>query len=397
LVIWDHLWDAGQVEQWVAAPVGTWPLDHGELLLRVAFGPGVRACRQIVSGQRRPDVAARDYTLDADVIEAVARESGHPPSWSWCALGSGRVRVQAIWFPSKKDVKRWKEDHPWDTEFAPTVLVPHPVPPPVPAEPVDPFAGHVTVVWEAEFEAADPPRWTAGPTRSWDAHRGALLLRAAGGPHVRGFLWRAGAHGSHERLPLGDHVLDPGVLERKVSNPFEVIFGSAQPLPFHFAFIGSGPARLQLLHLARHDLVEPWCASHPFGGQPVPAGPSVPGLPLPVPVPAPGQEPHPEPGPGVVTDPRTAPGFVSVAFSGQITDAHSGEPLIHADVIVQLHAEPRTIYGGGRTDHSGHYAFSVSVPALTPLVVRVPERRCECQARSFNTPGDRHDWTVRVR
>lgn len=400
-VVWDETWEATGAERWVPVPVGTWPTDNGELLVRLAYTHGVRA-HQLIAGDRKPPSEPKDYLIEVDTIERLAREAHRPPGWSWWAEGAGRVRVQIIWFDKKRDAKRWRDDHPYEHEFAPSVLV-APPPPPV-AEPhpgipgADPFQGLVTLVWEHVGDATEPPQWVTGPGRTWDPRRGVLLLRAAGGPHFRGLVWRAGPGGAPRELPRGDHLLDADVLERPSTNPFEVLLGGgAQSESFHFGLIGQGPARIQLCWLARPDLAQAWCAANPIGvGGPPPAPLPAPGAPAAgFPPPPPPGSPPPRPDPRF--DPRTAPGYVSVRFSGSLVDEASGRPLPDIDVVIQLLTAPRTIYGGGRTDRDGRYDFTLSVPSLTPLVIRIPERGVESQARSIERPDEAVEFSVRLR
>jgi hypothetical protein len=180
--------------------------------------------------------------------------------------------------------------------------------------------------------------------------------------------------------------------------------GTAPPEPFHFAYLGAGPARLQLLWIAHRDLAPQWTSANPFG-IPVaePGAPGIPTHPAAEPLPKPAPEPGPVPaGPGNLgpgdarPDPRSAPGFIHARFIGSLRDAR-GEPLEDVDVVVQLRERPFTIYGGGRTDRHGRFAFGTSVPAFTDLVVRAPAIRIESPPRSFDAPDQHLEWNVRLR
>ncbi|MAG55453.1 MAG: hypothetical protein CMJ83_04100 [Planctomycetes bacterium] len=371
-VIWDRTWEVRQRKQWISAPATTWPVDRGRLLVRVAAGPHVVSVDEKIAGILLANIPSKDLVTPPGFIQSYIRKrGGRGRTWQWAATGRGKIRVQVIWFPSEKATARYMRERP-HAEFA-HGIIPHVVAPPPPhvhpAPVYEELAPKMQMIWEHTWEAhLGQANWVEGPDRKW-AREGVLVLRAWGSSHIDSVLWRSGRKGGGTTLRPGDHILETRILDAK-QDPLSALFGGGRRN--HHLWVGArghGRVRVQLWWAPHRAIVEEWCHHHPFA--PV----------LEVPV---------------LVDPRTAPGHVTVMFTGSLSNVRSGHAVPDVDVIVQMRAQPGTVYGGLRTDAHGRFAFDVAVPIGTEVVLRVPGFRTESAGRTFSRNREHMVWDARV-
>lgn len=393
-VIWDQTWSATPgKKRWVSAPGNAWPVDRGKLLVRVAYGPGVVNVDQLHAGILRPNTPADDLPTPVDfLVENVRERGGTGLTWQWAATGRGRIRVQIIWFPREKDLKRYVRRNGF-AQFQATVARPGGPGVVHPGAGYEAQAQRVTKIWDHTWDTA-PTGWTwvKGPRRNW-ARDGSLLVRALGSHHVQEIAYRVGARGRAHRKPLGDHIIETGVLPEHVSNPLEEVFGGGQRKHLHFGARGRGRVRVQVYWIPHENIGPRWCQEHPLEPIVFPGDPVNPGA----------GHGHPHGGGNVpvggavVVDPRRAPGHVTVTFQGQLVHQGSGVPVSGVDLIVQQQAAPRAIYGGVRTDGNGAFSIDVAVPIGTHVVLRVPAHNQESKGRAFQNERESMTWNPHLR
>ncbi len=249
IVVWEKQWRAQRKLRWYNAPANNWPTNEGLLLVRVAFGPRIERCEQLFCDYDLAKTAARDYIYRPDIVLKKQRV-GTPLRWQWRVKGQGQAKVKIIWFKTKNHLKRYQRNNPYASNFAFN-------------PPQKPWRKQVNLIWEHTWTATGAERFIRGPKEAWPDHSGVLLLRALGGPGVTSFLYRAGIRSAVE-LPLGDHTLPVGILDRaKKNNLFGGLFGNDRK-KLHFAFRGRGPVKVLLYWLPEERFVRSYSREFPI-------------------------------------------------------------------------------------------------------------------------------------
>ena len=85
-----------------------------------------------------------------------------------------------------------------------------------------------------------------------------------------------------------------------------------------------------------------------------------------------------------------------VRCRGRILVAGTNRGISGTDIILQEEAWPRRIMGGIRSDADGRFDFEIEVGRGRALVLRIPEFKIECAAKSYTRDGT-FEWSPQLR